>query len=89
MTFLIFRVQRQAAHHKRKAIAMIGKITAAAAAALLLASVGAASARPTLMSEQVFPSSVEHYDGLTYPHSTERYCYMPSSPCGNNHRMTN
>ena len=55
---------------------MVGKITAALAAALVLASVGVASARPT-------------YDGVSYPHDNERYCYMPSSPCDNNHRMAN
>jgi hypothetical protein len=68
---------------------MVGKISTALAAALVLASVGAASARPAWNTARVFAPSVERYDGITYPHSEERYCYMPSSPCGNNHRMTN
>ena len=28
-------------------------------------------------------------DRWAYPHSEELYCYMPSSPCDNNHRVTN
>jgi hypothetical protein len=68
---------------------MVGKISTALAAALVLASVGTASARPAWETTRVFAPSVEHYDGWAYPHSEERYCYMPSSPCGNNHRVTN
>jgi hypothetical protein len=68
---------------------MVGKISTALAAALVLASVGAASARPASDATRVFAPGVERYDGVTYPHSEERYCYMPSSPCGNNHRVTN
>jgi hypothetical protein len=65
------------------------KISTALAAALVLASVGAASARPAWETTRVFAPSVERYDGVIYPHSVKRYCYMPSSPCGNNHRVTN
>ena len=68
---------------------MVSKISTALAAALVLASVGTASARPAWETTRVFAPSVEHYDGWAYPHSEERYCYMPSSPCGNNHRVTN
>jgi hypothetical protein len=70
---------------------MVGKISGALAAALVLASVGTASARPAwdATSERVFAPSIEHYEGWAYPQSEERYCYMPSSPCGNNHRVTN
>ena len=68
---------------------MVGKISIALAAALVFASVGIASARPTWETTRVFAPSVEHYDGWTYPHSQEQFCYMPSSPCGNNHRVTN
>lgn len=56
---------------------MVGKISTALAAILLLGSVGIASAQPA------------RFDGWTYPHSQEQYCYMPSSPCDNNHRVTN
>jgi hypothetical protein len=68
---------------------MVGKITAALAVALVLSSTGFASARPAWqpMSQQVV--ALQQYDGVTYPHETERYCYMPSSPCDNNHRVTN
>jgi hypothetical protein len=70
---------------------MVAKIPAALAAALLLASAGIASARPVRYptSPGIFAPSVERYDGWTYPHSEERYCYMPSSPCDNEHRVTN
>jgi hypothetical protein len=68
---------------------MVSKISTALAAALVFASVGAASARPVWETTRVFAPSVERYDGWTYPHSEERYCYMPSSPCDNNHRVTN
>ena len=27
--------------------------------------------------------------GQRYDSGSERYCYLPSSPCGNNHRVTN
>ena len=57
---------------------MIRNFTAALVAAALLASTGIASAQ-----------SVQRYDGVSYPHNNERYCYMPSSPCDNNHRVTN
>jgi hypothetical protein len=68
---------------------MVGKICAALATALVLASVGAASARPAWETSRVSGPGVERYDGVTYPHSDERYCYLPSSPCDNNHRVTN
>ena len=47
-------------------------------AALLLGSVGFASAQ-----------TFQRYDGVSYPHQNEMYCYMPSSPCDNEHRVTN
>ena len=68
---------------------MVGKISTALAAALVLASVGAASARPAWETTRILAPGVERYDGVVYPHSDERYCYMPSSPCDNNHRVTN
>ena len=67
---------------------MVGKINTALAAALVLASVGIASARPAWEATRVFAPSVEHYDGWAYPDSEEQYCYMPSSPCGNNHSVS-
>jgi hypothetical protein len=57
---------------------MVRNFTAALVAALLLASTGIASAQ-----------SVQRYDGVSYPHDNERYCYLPSSPCDNEHRVTN
>jgi hypothetical protein len=68
---------------------MVSKISIGLAGALVLASVGIASARPAWETTSVFAPSVERYDGWAYPHSEEQYCYMPSSPCGNNHRVTN
>jgi hypothetical protein len=29
------------------------------------------------------------FNGVPYPRDNERYCYLPSSPCDNQHRMTN
>ena len=46
---------------------MVGKISTALAAALVLASVGAASARPAWETTRVFAPSVEHYDGCDLP----------------------
>jgi hypothetical protein len=57
---------------------MVGKISTALAAILLLGSVGIASAR-----------TVQRYDGATNSHHNEMYCYMPSEPCDNEHRVTN
>jgi hypothetical protein len=74
-------------HRKDEEVHMVGKISTALAAVLVLASVGIASARPAW--ETTSAPSVKHYDGWAYPQSEERYCYMPSSPCGNNHRLTN
>jgi hypothetical protein len=68
---------------------MVTKISTALAAALVFASVGAVSARPTWGATRVIAPSVEGYDGVIYPHSDERFCYMPSSPCDDNHRVTN
>jgi hypothetical protein len=68
---------------------MVRKITAALAAVLVLASMGVASARPTVMSVQALAPGAEQPGGWTYSHSAERYCYLPSSSCDNEHRMTN
>ena len=57
-------------------VSMVGKISIALAAILLLGSVGIASAR-----------TVQRYDGKS--HQNEMYCYMPSDPCDNEHRVTN
>jgi hypothetical protein len=56
---------------------MVRNLTTALVAALVLGSAGIASAQ------------TQRFDGWTYPHSQEQFCYMPSSPCGNNHRVTN
>ena len=50
---------------------MVRNFTTALIAALVLGSVGIASAR-------VFAPSIEHYDGWTYP---QPYCCLPSWPC--------
>ncbi len=57
---------------------MVHRFTTALVAALLLGSVGIASAQ-----------TVQRYDGVSYPHQNEMYCYMPSSLCDNEHRVTN
>ena len=62
--------------HRDEEVPMVGKISTALAAILLLGSVGIASAR-----------TVQRYDG--YSHQNEKYCYMPSDPCDNEHRVTN
>jgi hypothetical protein len=56
---------------------MVGKISTALVAIFLLGSVSVASAQNA------------RFDGVNYPHSNEQFCYMPSSPCDNNHRVTN
>ena len=56
---------------------MVGKISTALAAILLLGSIGFASAR-----------TVQRYDGVSYSHRNEMFCYLPSSPCDNEHRVT-
>jgi hypothetical protein len=53
---------------------MVRNFTTALVAALVLGSVGIASAR-------VFAPRIEHYDRWTYPQSEELYCYLPSWPC--------
>ena len=62
--------------HRDEEVPMVGKISTALAAILLLGSVGIASAR-----------TVQRYDGNS--HHNEMYCYMPSDPCDNEHRVTN
>jgi len=57
---------------------MVGKISTALAAILLLGSVGIASAR-----------TVQRYDGVSNSHQNEMFCYVPSEPCDNEHRVSN
>ena len=57
---------------------MVGKISTALAAILLLGSVGIASAK-----------TVQRYYGVSYSHQNEMFCFLPSSPCDNEHRVTN
>ena len=70
--------------HEDEEVRMVGKISTALAAILLLGSVGIASAR-----------TVQRYDGVSNSHQNflhrgnEMYCYMPSDPCDNEHRVTN
>jgi hypothetical protein len=61
--------------------------TAALVAALLLASPGCASAQSTPTPQRVFASP--GFNGAPYPRDNERYCYLPSSRCDNQHRVTN
>jgi len=56
---------------------MVGKISTALAAILLLGSVGIASAR-----------TVQRYDGVSNSHQDEMFCYVPSELCDNEHRVT-
>ena len=56
---------------------MVRNFTTALIAALALGSAGIASARAP---------SIEHYD--VYPQSEEPYCYLPSWPCEQPHRVT-
>ena len=63
--------------HRDEEVPMVGKIISTALTAiLLLGSVGIASAR-----------TAQRYDGKS--HQNETYCYMPSDPCDNEHRVTN
>ena len=59
---------------------MVGKITAVLAWALMLFSTGAGSAQSnaggTLAYDQARPRA-------------EQFCYLPSEPCVNNHRVSN
>ena len=57
---------------------MVRSFTAALGAVLLLGSVGIASAQ-----------TVQRYNGVELSPSNEKYCYMPGSPCDNEHRVTN
>jgi hypothetical protein len=60
-------------------LGMVRNFTTALVAALVLGSAGIASARAP---------STGHYDGWTYPQSEEPYCYLPSWPCEQPHRVT-
>jgi hypothetical protein len=71
---------------KIEEVHMVGKISTALAAILLLGSVGFASARTVQRYD--FPSH-HRYDGVGNSHQNEMYCYMPSDPCDNEHRVTN
>jgi hypothetical protein len=68
---------------------MVRNLTAALVAALVLGSASIASAQPAWNTERAFAPISQRYDGVVYPHETERFCYMPSSPCDNEHRVTN
>ena len=68
---------------------MIGKITAALAVALVLSSASFASAQAAWQPTSQRVLALRKYDGVVYPRETERYCHMPSSPCDNEHRVTN
>jgi hypothetical protein len=71
---------------------MVRNSTAVLVAVLLLASSGIASAQSTRTPQRVFASpgfngvfASPGFNGVPYP----RDCYLPSSPCDNQHRMTN
>jgi hypothetical protein len=75
---------------------MVCNSTAVLVAVLLLASPGIASAQSTRTPHRVFPPPAYNrvfappgFNGVPYPRDNERYCYLPSSPCDNQHRMTN
>jgi hypothetical protein len=56
---------------------MVRNLTAALVAVFVLGSAGIASAQ------------TQRFDGWSYENSNEQFCYMPSSPCDNQHRVTN
>ena len=65
-------------------------------AVLLLAFPGIASAQSTRTPQRVFASpgfngvfASPGFNGVPYPRDNERYCYLPSSRCDNQHRVTN
>jgi hypothetical protein len=66
---------------------MVRNPTAVLVAVLLLASPGIASAQSTRTPQRVFASP--GFNGVPYPRDNERYCYLPSSPCDNQHRVAN
>ena len=66
---------------------MVRNLSAALVAVLLLASPGIASAQSTWTSQRVFAS--QRLDGVSYSHQNETFCYVPSEPCDNEHRVTN
>jgi hypothetical protein len=66
---------------------MVRNLSAALVAVLLLAAPGVASAQSTWTSQRVLAS--QRFDGVSFPHDNERYCYLPSSPCDNQHRLAN
>jgi hypothetical protein len=84
---------------------MVRNPTAVLVAVLLLASPGIASAQSTRTPQRGFASpgfnrvfaspgfngvfAPPGFNGVPYPRDNERYCYLPSSPCDNQHRMTN
>jgi hypothetical protein len=74
---------------------MVRNPTAALVAVLLLASPGFASAQSN-RTQRVFRGSRVNrvfappgFNGVPYPRDNERYCYLPSSRCENQHRVTN
>jgi hypothetical protein len=65
-------------------------------AVLLLAFPGVTSAQSTRTPQRVFASPGSNgvfaspgFNGVPYPRENERYCYQPSSPCDNQHRVAN
>ena len=64
---------------------MVRNLSAALVAVLLLASTGIASAQSTWTLQRASQS----LHGVSYPNSNERHFYLPSSPCDNEHRVTN
>jgi hypothetical protein len=75
---------------------MVRNPTAVLVAVLLLASPGFASAQSTRTPQRVFAFpgfngvfAPPGFNGVPYPRDNERYCYLPSSRCDNQHRVTN
>jgi hypothetical protein len=72
--------EQQFTVHSKMEVDMVDKITAVLAGALMLFSAGAAPAQSgageTLAYDQARPRA-------------EQYCYLPSEPCDNNHRVSN
>ena len=59
---------------------MVNKISTVLAAALVFASVGAASARPAWETTRFFAPSVERYDGWSTPTATSATAICPVRP---------
>jgi hypothetical protein len=70
---------------------MTHKIAAAVAAAFVLASAATVSAQPIghASRPRALTPDIQVYDSAAPPQGNGQYCYLPSGPCDNEHRMAN